>query len=311
MRRATASLLAAGAALTASAALTAWLTKKARKENRPIGRFLDVDGVRLHYVEIGSGEPVILLHGNGGMVQDFLASDLVRIAARSHRVILFDRPGYGWSSRPHGQRWTPAAQAELLATAARRLGAEQAHLFGHSWGALVALEWALRHPESVQSLTLASGYYFPSSGRAGSAVAAALARPGVVGKLLRFTMAPLAGRLAWPWILRQIFAPGAVPQSYVAFPRGLALSPRSLGAAAQEAAFLVPALHELEPRYGELKPAVSIIAGCDDPLVDSRAQSERLHGVVPGSRLILIEETGHMVHHAEPDRVAAALPQAA
>ena len=52
-------------------------TRQAEKRNPPLGQFVEVDGVRLHYVERGSGEPLVLLHGNGSMAQDFLISGLV------------------------------------------------------------------------------------------------------------------------------------------------------------------------------------------------------------------------------------------
>ena len=67
---AVAAVVAAGA-LAATALLNRHLAKNAEHDNPPAGRFLDVDGVRLHYVERGSGEPLVLLHGNGSMIQDF------------------------------------------------------------------------------------------------------------------------------------------------------------------------------------------------------------------------------------------------
>ena len=75
------------------------------------------DGVRLHYIDRGQGEPVVLLHGNGTMAQDFDLSGVLEIAAGRYRVIAFDRPGYGHSARPRDRIWTPDAQAKLLITA--------------------------------------------------------------------------------------------------------------------------------------------------------------------------------------------------
>ncbi|HEY0571666.1 MAG TPA: alpha/beta hydrolase, partial [Enterovirga sp.] len=68
---------------------------KAERENPPIGAFIEVDGVRLHYVERGQGQPLVLLHGNGSMIQDFDSSGLIDMAAEKYRVIVFDRPGFG------------------------------------------------------------------------------------------------------------------------------------------------------------------------------------------------------------------------
>lgn len=86
--------------LVAMAAVNRYLARKAEEKNPPTGRFIDIDGVRLHYVERGAGDPIVLLHGNGSMVQDFECSGLIDLAAREYRVIAFDRPGFGHSERP-------------------------------------------------------------------------------------------------------------------------------------------------------------------------------------------------------------------
>src|SRR6476660_6469731 len=147
-------------ALAAMALVTRHLAKKAERDNPPAGRFLDVNGVRLHYVERGSGEPLVLLHGNGSMIQDFESSGLIDLAAKNYRVIVFDRPGFGHSDRPRNVVWTPAAQAELINSALQRLGVSNAIVLGHSWGASVAVALALKYPKLVQGLVLASGYYY-------------------------------------------------------------------------------------------------------------------------------------------------------
>ena len=86
--------------LAVSALVNRYLAAKAERDNPPAGHFLEVDGVRLHYVERGQGEALVLLHGNGSMIQDFESSGLIEMAAQKYRVIVFDRPGYGHSDRP-------------------------------------------------------------------------------------------------------------------------------------------------------------------------------------------------------------------
>ena len=135
--------------------------RAAERKTPPIGRFLDVDGVRLHYIERGEGEPIVLIHGNGTMIQDFTVSGLVDRLAERYRVIVIDRPGYGYSSRPR-QLWTPRAHAKLFQRALGQLGVEQAVVLGHSWGTLVAVALALESPSLVRGLVLASGYYYPT-----------------------------------------------------------------------------------------------------------------------------------------------------
>jgi alpha/beta hydrolase fold len=109
----------------------------ARWRNPPIGEFLDIDNVRLHFIIVGdlAAPPLVMFHGNGTLLQDFTISGLVDAAAKKFRVICFDRPGFGHSSRPRTVIWGPERQAELFsaADAARhRAPARSRPLVGHA-----------------------------------------------------------------------------------------------------------------------------------------------------------------------------------
>ena len=62
----------------------------------------------------GGGPPVVLLHGNVVTAEDFDTSGVLDLVAKRHRVIAFDRPGFGYSDRPHGSAWSAGTQAELI-----------------------------------------------------------------------------------------------------------------------------------------------------------------------------------------------------
>src|SRR5215218_3468241 len=111
-------LLGSAAALGAAALYTAKQTREAERKHPPVGRFLEVDGVRLHYIEQGTGEPLALIHGNGTLIQDFTVNGLVDRLSERYRVIVIERPGYGYSDRPRGL-WTPRAHATLYEHALR------------------------------------------------------------------------------------------------------------------------------------------------------------------------------------------------
>ncbi len=299
-------LLAAGAtALTVAAQ-----ARRAERENPGRGHFLTVDGVRLHAMEMGHrGPPVVLLHGNGAMVEEWLASGLPQLLARRHRVLMLDRPGFGHSERPRGRAWTAAAQAAVLRQAWERLGFERPILLGHSWGTLVALSLALRDPGAVRGLVLLAGYYFPSV-RADVAIFSPPAIP-LLGDVLRYTLAPPLGRLIAPKLISRIFAPLPVPARFKAeFPLPLALRPSQIRASAGDTARMVPTAAALAPRYGRLRLPVAIIAGEGDRIVKAR-QAERLHELLPQSRLVLLPGIGHMLHHAAPEAVAAVVTELA
>jgi len=295
-------------AAVASALLNRWLAKRAERRHPPLGRFVTIEGVRLHYVERGTGTPLVLLHGNGSMIEDFQSSGLIDLAAEKYRVIAFDRPGFGHSDRPRNTVWTPEAQADLIAEALKRIGVSRAIVLGHSWGTLVALALAAKHPEQIQALVLASGYYYPNA-RADAVILSPAAMP-VIGDLLSHTVSPFLGRLMWPLLLRKIFGPSPVPSKFDGFPEEMAVRPSQLRAAAVESSLMSPAVRGLRNAYGQLKMPVVIVAGAEDQFVESE-QSTKLHRDIPGSILRFIPATGHTVHQTATAEIMSAIDTAA
>ncbi len=285
------------------------LAKNAQRDNPPQGRFIEVNGVRLHYVERGNGRPLVLFHGNGSMIQDFQSSGLIDRAAETYRVIVFDRPGFGHSLRPRNVVWTPEAQADLFKGALDQLNVDRAIVLGHSWGASVAVALAIRHPSSVEALVLASGYYFPTA-RSDAATSLLPATPGL-GDIISYTASPLLGRLMWPAMLKKLFGPQSAPEKFAGFPRGMALRPGQMRAGAAEAALMVPGAFSAKKTYGELAMPTIIIAGEGDRLIDINEQSARLHGEVKQSKLHRIAGVGHMIHQSAMPDVMAAIDEAA
>jgi pimeloyl-ACP methyl ester carboxylesterase len=296
-------------ALAASAILNRQLAKKAERENPPTGRFIEVNGVRIHYVERGAGRPLVLFHGNGSMIQDFESSGLIELAAQNYRVIVFDRPGYGHSDRPRNVLWTPEAQAELFFEGLQRLGVRSALVLGHSWGASVAVSLALKHPQFVEALILASGYYFPTP-RADFLAMSAPAIPGV-GDVLSNTVSPLVSRMVWPLLLKVIFGPGPAPKKFDGFPKAMAVRPSQIRASAEESALMIPTAIAASEQYKNLKMPVVIIAGVDDRLIDTDTQSGRLHSEVRDSKMHRVPGSGHMVHQTATHSVMSAINEAA
>jgi hypothetical protein len=130
------SIVLAGTAVAriASALLVRRRVAEAQRSHLPRGKFITVDGVRLHYVERGAGTPVVFLHGNGAMMDDLLISGVVDAASSNYRTVVFDRPGFGFSEKPRNRTWTAQEQANLLAKALSFLGLRQAIVVGHFLG---------------------------------------------------------------------------------------------------------------------------------------------------------------------------------
>jgi pimeloyl-ACP methyl ester carboxylesterase len=296
-------------ALALSALVNRHLSRKAMRDNPPLGQFLDIDGVRLHYVERGTGAPLVLLHGNGSMIQDFESSGLIDLAAKNYRVIVFDRPGFGHSNRPRDVIWTPVAQAELINKALEQLGVSHALVLGHSWGASVAIALALEHPELVRGLVLASGYYYPTV--RGDVVALSAPAVPLAGDVISHTLSPMVSRLMWPLLMAKIFGPQSVPKKFDGFPKELAVRPSQIRASAAESALMIPDAFNVQDQYKTLKMPVSIVAGEGDRLIDIDQQSSRLHADVVQSTFHRVPGSGHMVHQTATGSVMSAINEVA
>ena len=287
--------LALGAAvLAASWLVVRYKTAQAEREHPPTGEFITVDGVRLHYFSKGQGPTVVLLHGNGVIAQDFLHSGLFDQLAENHRVIAFDRPGFGYSERPRTTIWTPATQAKLIAAGLEQLGVQQAVVLAHSWATLVAISMGLQQPQLVSGLVLASGYYYPSVRL--DVLSATPAIP-LIGDLLSHTISPLIGRLMWPAAIKLAFTPSAVPASFELMSPWMSLRPTQLRAEAAETAMMIPSAAVLRKHYPELEMPVSIVVGEGDKIVDPEANSLQLDQDLSDSDLTVLEGAGHMIQH--------------
>jgi pimeloyl-ACP methyl ester carboxylesterase len=301
--------LIAGGALGLAAVSNRHAARRAELANPPKGQFIEVDGVRLHYLDRGKGAPLVLLHGNGSSSDELLASGLVDVLAANYRVIVFDRPGYGYSERPSGTTWTAERQADLIARALRRLGAEPALVFGHSWGALVAVALAIRRPEAVRGLILAAGYYYPSV-RADVVLMSPPAAP-VIGPLLANTLAPIISRMIWRPMIRKMFRPASIPAKFARYSKEMAVRPSQLQASAEESALMIPEAFSLQHHYNQLSGPITIIAGEGDRMANIDKQSARLHKALPGSEFRRLQGVGHMVHQSAVHAIAEAIAMTA
>ncbi len=115
-------------------------------------------GIALHVRVAGdpvSGNVLIAIHGGPGMTSDYMLS-LEELAGSDLAVVTYDQRGVGRSASPPADpaNYTLARYAEDLDAVRQAIGAETVHLFGHSWGGVVALRYATLYPERVRSLVL-------------------------------------------------------------------------------------------------------------------------------------------------------------
>lgn len=304
-------LLAAALVLAGLAAVTVIGTAAIERANPPAGRFVEVEGGRLHIVELGSADapPVVLLHGASGNLDDMQLALGERLAAR-YRVILIDRPGHGWSDRPDGRDdASPARQAALIHQALARIGVTRPVMLGHSWAGAVATAYALDFPGEVAGLVLLAPVTHPWPGGV-SWINNLVATP-LIGPLVARTLMLPVGYFLVASGVKSVFAPQSPPPGYAAATGiQMILRPSEFIANAQDLAGLKAFVTAQAPRYGEIAAPVIIISGDNnDKVVSTNIHSRAIARQLPHARLIVLPGVGHMVQYAAPERVVQVIDE--
>ena len=267
---------------------------------------IPIEDVALHAVErpasgwrASSERAIILIHGAGVDHRDWTFSFLSRIAP-SWRVIAFDRPGFGHSTRsPGAASALPANQARLLRKAAAELQVEEAVLVGHSWGGAVAMAWGIEAPDQTIGVASLAGAIAPWS----------LGKAIENGK--RFQMAAMTAmgeggmHAAALDTLTESFSPNAMPTGYARH-LGDALSSQA-SATMADTATINGALALMCPNYPNFARPVELVYGDADIILDHAEQGERAAGMLPCARLTVLKGAGHMLHQTHARDCLAAI----
>lgn len=115
---------------------------------------------RVHYVDEGTGPPLLLLHGNP--TWSFLYRDIIRRLRDRFRCVAVDYPGFGLSDRPEGYRYTPGEHSQVVVDLVDRLGLEELLIMGQDWGGPIGLSIALASPERVRGLIIGNSWFWPA-----------------------------------------------------------------------------------------------------------------------------------------------------
>lgn len=253
-------------------------------------RWVQVDGTPINVIDIGAGDPVLLIHGLGGSWPNWL--EQLPVLAATHRAIAFDLPGFGASPMPAGPITIPG-YARAVGKLMDALGVSCAAVVGNSMGGEISAELALSAPERVQRMVLVSP--------------AGVSTAQVARRLPAIRAAyPAVGALT-AWV-------GANADQLVRRPRlraaalsVVATKPRRIAAefAAEQIRGMgkpgfMPALEALiahsqtlRERLPQIDCPTLVVWGDKDPVVPVR-DAEVFAGQIPGARKVIWPETGHV-----------------
>ena len=289
--------------------LTRIVAGKVERDFPPEGRFAEVNGHRLHYVDSADANPadrdkptVLLVHGLGGQLRDFTYA-LDAALRDSFRVVVLDRAGAGRSERAAGSDHALPAQAADVAGFIDALGLERPVLVGHSLGGAISLATGLDFPDKVAGLLLVAPLTAPIED------IPALFKPLLIEsewrrKATAWTIATPMGMRYGERGLAAVFEPETPPGDFATRGGGLlGLRPSQFQNTSRDAVALRDALPVQHARYGELIPPVAVIHGTDDVITPYRTQAVAF-AMAAGAELRTVEGAGHMLPVSRPQEVA-------
>lgn len=267
---------------------------RASVPNSEFSHFADIDGVRIHYQEKGTGTPLVLIHGFTSSV--FSWKDVFEPLSKNFRVIAIDLKGFGFSGKPDGD-YTRRAQSTIVAHFLDRLKIEKAWLCGNSMGGDVSLNVAVHNSQRVAGLILIDSGGVKVEG-SGSLAPSYLLIP-VVGRVLT-SLALRSDKLVREGLEKSFYDRSKITdERLAAYYRPLQTRGGQLAALrARTQADQFP----VEPDLGSIRARTLIIWGAEDALIPLAA-GRKMNSLIKDSKLLVIEKCGHLPQEEMPDRV--------
>ncbi len=246
-----------------------------------------IEDTRVHYTDTGEGEaeagrPVVLIHGFASSLYAWRGLAPV-LEAQGRRVIALDLRGFGWTDRPEGADYSPAAQARLVRALVRGLGVERYDVVAHSWGSSVALQVAMQEPEAVGKIALYDAWVYHDQ----------------IPTFFTWAQAPGVGEALMAMFYRErtdekMASAFYDPDRYVtdALIEHVESSLVRPGAMAGALEAIRGQNFEDDDRYGEIKQPVLLMWGREDKIT-LLSYGERLASQLPGATMKVYPRCGH------------------
>lgn len=285
------------------------IAKRAERLVPPAGKFVEIDGNRIHFVDKGEGRPIVFVHGLGGQLHHFLHPTFPLLPG--FRLIALDRPGSGYSVRSAEADARLPEQARIVADLIREVGLQRPLLVGHSLGGTVALTVAMNHPDAISGvLALAPLTHMEPEIR--DEFKAIYIKSKFKRWLISQTTAIPTSLKYAPQTLDFVFGPQKCPADYIVAGGGmLGLRPSHFFATASDIVAIEKDLPEIEKRYGEISMPAAMMFGSADRVLDHRRHGLPMRDKIVDLDFELVEGQGHMLQFMASDQVIAMIKRTA
>lgn len=259
----------------------------------------------IHYVDEGSGRPLLLLHGNPDW--SFLYRKIIIGLRDRFRCIAVDYPGFGLSVHPDGYGYTTAEHADVVRELFEHLDLSDLVVMGQDWGGPIGMDLASRRPDRVTGLVMGNTWFWPADERLMRTFSLVMSTPPMEWLLINrnFFVSPLMRRTLRAQLSEDEFSHYLdvvpTPESR----RGIAEFPRQIRAAR-------PWLADLERRVQETvrDHPVLLIFGLKDRALARRAVIDRWRQTFPHATLVELADAGHYIQEDAPDRIVTEIAAA-
>lgn len=276
--------------------------KKIENKYPPLGHFKNIDGYNIHYTDLGSGQPIVLLHSQPANERQF---DLLKNKLRkNYRVISIDRPGMGYSEGPKvNSSERLFIQAKIISKLLQEVTEEKPIIVGHSYGGALALNVALHDEKNLKKLILVNTASHPWNGDGVWLPFKIITNP-LIGKIFSRTYAMIYGKSVIDRSADDNFPDNKPTSGFIdRVGAELTLRPSILESYALDAINLKSSLSRQSKNYENLSIPVTILAGVGDRVTPNRIHSFQLHKDIKHSKLIELNNVEHSIPELNPMKI--------